>query len=494
MNGQAIEIPPSRKTARVRHLCLSAGIALSATVGPLVAEAAVATYNVTTTWHEPATAPRNSVFIGSFDYDASTHAITNLKGTLSESMTGDSTRPYNPAYGPGNYSGGGDSMTWLGLDNVSNAAWGATQSYNGVTYTQQQIQALHAQYNIAGVAGGLNNQLVSSWYDAALGGTFAVTFRNATTLTCTTMMGGDGWSPQACADVGGVYANFSTLANNPGNAYAQIFVPDSLTSANTTSNPLTLSWNEANGTGSQGLAHTAYADFVPTVNPTGSYDFGGGMMGAVGMTGTSQWIYGAVGTMGGYPLSETITFAAVLESSYSDVAPTSWASPYIEAISAAGITHGCGAGKYCPTQNVTREQMAAFIVRAKEGEPATDCATPPFSDVPTTNSFCKYIQRMSALGVTTGCGGDNYCPSNDVTRDQMAAFIIRALEGNPVAAYCGATSPFSDVPASSAFCGHIKRMLELNITTGCGGGNYCPGQYVTREQMAVFLARAFLGM
>lgn len=175
-------------------------------------------------------------------------------------------------------------------------------------------------------------------------------------------------------------------------------------------------------------------------------------------------------------------------------APSNWATLYINGIFAAGITTGCGSGNYCPSQNVTREQMAAFVVRAKEGEPSTTCASAPFNDVPTSNSFCKYVQRMSALGITTGCGNGNYCPSQNVDRQQMAAFIIRAVEGNPVAGYCGAVSPFSDVQTTNGFCGHIKRMKELNITTGCGGTNYCPTQTVTREQMAAFLARAFLGM
>ena len=43
-------------------------------------------------------------------------------------------------------------------------------------------------------------------------------------------------------------------------------------------------------------------------------------------------------------------------------------------------------------------------------------------------------------------------------------------------------------------CRYIKRLAELNVTTGCGGGNYCPDSIVTRDQMAAFLARAFLGM
>ncbi len=260
-----------------------------------------ATYNITTTWYEPDTNPRNSIFIGSFDYDAANHSITNLKGILSESMTGDPTKPYDPTVGPGNAAAGGDSMTWLGLDNTSNAQWGATQSYGGKTYSYDDIRTLQEKYNITSAAGGLNNQLIPSWYDATLGGTFAVTFRNATTSTCY----GGTWSPQDCVVVGGVYAGWPKLANNPGNAYALIFVPDNVSTTGTTS----LNWNEATGTGDLGVAYTAYADFVPTVHPGGQYDFGGGMMGAVGMTGTSKLVYGAYGTMGGVPLSETITAA-----------------------------------------------------------------------------------------------------------------------------------------------------------------------------------------
>jgi hypothetical protein len=184
---------------------------------------------------------------------------------------------------------------------------------------------------------------------------------------------------------------------------------------------------------------------------------------------------------------------ATAPTSFGDVPAGYWAKDFINGLYANGITTGCGTGTYCPTQNVTRDQMAAFIIRAVEGEPAA-CTVAPFTDVPTDNAFCKYISRMKALNITTGCSGSNYCPSQNVTRDQMAAFIIRAVEGNPVAGYCGSTAPFGDVSALNGFCGHIKRMSELNITTGCGNGNYCPSQTVSRDQMAAFLARAFLGM
>jgi rubredoxin len=181
---------------------------------------------------------------------------------------------------------------------------------------------------------------------------------------------------------------------------------------------------------------------------------------------------------------------------FADVPPDSWAAAYIQAIYEAGITSGCGNGNYCPQNIVTREQMAAFLVRAVEGDPVADyCGgVPPFSDVSATAWSCGHIKRLVELGITLGCGPGKYCPNGNVTREQMAAFIVRAVEGDPVANYCGGTSPFSDVSASTWSCGHIKRLVELGITLGCGGGKYCPFANVTREQMAAFLARAFLDM
>ncbi|MCA1926692.1 MAG: PEPxxWA-CTERM sorting domain-containing protein [Thiobacillus sp.] len=209
-------------------------VALSAVglLGAMPALAHTETYNITLTFFEPDTQPRDTIFKGSFEYDSHSKTVSGLAGMLSESMTGD---PFN-ASPLGDYG-----MTWLTL----------------------------------------GHQLVS-WYDASLGGTFAATFRNANTNTFTTMFGGDGWSPQAGVDAGGVYFGFPRPANNPGNAYALIFVPD---------NPL------AALTQAQ-IDKLAYADCAP-----------GGMMGAVCMTGTTIAGYGAIGTMSGFPVSQVITLA-----------------------------------------------------------------------------------------------------------------------------------------------------------------------------------------
>jgi hypothetical protein len=83
-----------------------------------------------------------------------------------------------------------------------------------------------------------------------------------------------------------------------------------------------------------------------------------------------------------------------------------------------------------------------------------------------------------------------------VTMDQMVTFIVRAKEGEPTANYCSTGSPFSDVDTNHWACKYIKRLYELGITTGCAQSplQYCPTNIVPRDQMAAFLARAFLGM
>ena len=121
--------------------------------------------------------------------------------------------------------------------------------------------------------------------------------------------------------------------------------------------------------------------------------------------------------------------------------------------------------------------------------------TPPdppaqrFEDVPPANIFYAFIEEMAVRQITLGCGGSNYCPQEPVLREQMAAFIMRALGEH--APPTPAIQRFQDVDSSSPFYSYIDRMAELGITFGCGNGNFRPGDGVTRGQMAAFLNRAF---
>jgi hypothetical protein len=75
------------------------------------------------------------------------------------------------------------------------------------------------------------------------------------------------------------------------------------------------------------------------------------------------------------------------------------------------------------------------------------------------------------------------------TREEMALSLAQALSFQPPACVPGAEM-FSDVPASSGFCPYIEELARRGITGGCGGGNFCPGDPVSRQQMAVFIVKA----
>lgn len=183
-----------------------------------------------------------------------------------------------------------------------------------------------------------------------------------------------------------------------------------------------------------------------------------------------------------------------LPHTFQDVPVTYWAWQYIECLYDNGVTGGCNASPlmYCPATNVTRAQMAVFLLKGKYGPSYTPPAATGdvFGDVPSDHWAGRWIEQLSAEGITGGCGGDNYCPNTVVTRDQMAVLLLRAEHGNaytPLAA----TGMFNDVPSDYWAAAWIEQLAAEGITGGCGGGKYCPATVVNRAQMAVFLVATF---
>ena len=177
---------------------------------------------------------------------------------------------------------------------------------------------------------------------------------------------------------------------------------------------------------------------------------------------------------------------------FSDVPAGYWAFSFIERLALSGITAGCGVVTYCPNDPVTRAQMAVFLLRGMYGAtfvPPAAVGT-VFSDVPVGSFAANYIERVFADHITAGCGNSKYCAGDQVTRAEMAVFLLRAKHG---AGYRPppATGMFRDVPLSHWAVHWIEQLAREGITGGCGGGKYCPSAVVTRDQMAVFLVRTF---
>jgi S-layer homology domain len=177
---------------------------------------------------------------------------------------------------------------------------------------------------------------------------------------------------------------------------------------------------------------------------------------------------------------------------FADVSQAHIFHAFVETLVRHSVTAGCGSGNYCPAASVTRAQMAVFLLRAKHG-PAY--APPPatgtvFDDVAAGSFAAAWIEALAAEGITGGCGNGDYCPATQVRRDQMAVFLLKSEHGSSyVPPACGGA--FLDVACPSPFADWIEQLAAEQITGGCGGGNYCPGNPNTRGQMAVFLTKTF---
>jgi len=162
----------------------------------------------------------------------------------------------------------------------------------------------------------------------------------------------------------------------------------------------------------------------------------------------------------------------------------------IEWLAAQNITLGCNPplnDRFCPNDVVTRGEIAAFLVRALD---LTDRLSDPFVD-DDNSIFEADIEKLAAAGITLGCNppaNTKFCPDRQLSRGEMAALLVRAL------GYVddGGGNLFVD-DDDSIFKGDIDKLGTAGITKGCNpptNDRFCPNDLVARGQLAAFLHRA----
>lgn len=170
-------------------------------------------------------------------------------------------------------------------------------------------------------------------------------------------------------------------------------------------------------------------------------------------------------------------------STFTDVLAGSTHHRSIEALAAANITRGCTTYAFCPTQATTRGQMAIFLFRALELDPVH---AGPFTDVSGEQRLAT--NALTGAGIVRGCTPTTFCPQRPITRGEMATLLTRTLdlpESNGAAR-------FTDVDARWAQARMIGAVADAGIALGYPDGRFRPSAPITREQMASFLDRAGL--
>jgi hypothetical protein len=167
---------------------------------------------------------------------------------------------------------------------------------------------------------------------------------------------------------------------------------------------------------------------------------------------------------------------------------------FVESILRAGVTAGCGGGSYCVDSPMTRAEMSVLLLKSQFGPfhapPAATGAI--FGDVHPGDFAADWIEELASLGITAGCGSGDYCPTDPVSRAQMAVFLLKTRLG---AGYAppDPTGLFADVPVGSFADRWIEDLYNRQITGGCATDplRYCPDEPDTRGEMAVFLTKTF---
>ncbi|HYO50638.1 MAG TPA: SBBP repeat-containing protein, partial [Chloroflexia bacterium] len=194
---------------------------------------------------------------------------------------------------------------------------------------------------------------------------------------------------------------------------------------------------------------------------------------------------------------------------FTDVPPGSTFYSFVKCLACEGVLSGYSDGTFRPGNNVTRGQIAKIVSNAAGfNEPVTGQT---FEDIPPSNIFYPFIERMSRLGVISGypcggagepCGSGNrpyFRPNNNATRGQISKIVSNAVGfGEPVVGQI-----FEDVPQTNPFYEFIQRLARRGIMSGypCGGeGEPCGseerpyfrwGNNATRGQTAKIVSNTF---
>ncbi len=246
----------------------------------------------------------------------------------------------------------------------------------------------------------------------------------------------------------------------------------------------------------------AFTD-LSTENPTSwSWDFGDGavsteqnpsheytLMGVFDVSLTAENAGGA----------DTETKPEYIAATFPDVPLDHWAYGSVRACYNTGMVAGYPEGVYHPDWSVSRDQMAVFVSRALAGGDEnipTGPAVATFSDVPTDHWAFKWVEYAHANGIVAGYDDGTYRPTVEVDRGQMAVFIARAIatpsDGADLESYTPPSTPtFPDVPADFWAYKYVEYIVGRGVVNGYDDGTYRPDVVVTRDQMAVYIQRAF---
>ncbi|MED0997189.1 S-layer homology domain-containing protein [Bacillus mobilis] len=179
--------------------------------------------------------------------------------------------------------------------------------------------------------------------------------------------------------------------------------------------------------------------------------------------------------------------ASAQENVFKDVPSGQWYSKAINEMAAKGIISGMEDGIFGLGQDVTRAQVATFMVKAKDIKPNSTKTS--FTDVDVNEWYAKYVSAAETNKIMAGIGDNKFGPKDQLTRAQMAQILVNAYgfkadENNK--------KTFNDIDGLSwaTAKSSIETLASLGLISGYGDGTFQPNKVVSREEAAQFIYNA----
>ena len=189
---------------------------------------------------------------------------------------------------------------------------------------------------------------------------------------------------------------------------------------------------------------------------------------------------GSLGGGGGAGGSSKPAKPETPKSAFTDIDNVEWAKESINALAEKGILNGKGDNKFAPNDGVTREEFVKIIAVAFDLKADKDVN---FADVSEDRWSKDFIKAAASNGIVNG-DGENFNPTDIITRQDMAVIIYRVFE-KLGAEVKGEAISFND---SSDIADYAQEAVEAlsgaGIINGMGDGTFAPRATVTRAQSA----------
>ncbi|MFC4410609.1 choice-of-anchor I family protein [Chungangia koreensis] len=170
---------------------------------------------------------------------------------------------------------------------------------------------------------------------------------------------------------------------------------------------------------------------------------------------------------------------------FKDVPVKHWAHEYVADLYQQGIVNGKSETSFAPQETVTRVEFAVMIANALGLEPASEKRE--FTDVP--EEAAGAVQAAFEAGIVNGTGHETFSPNEELTREHMAAMIIRAYEyatNNEVE--LGEIKQYKDMKSiSTSMRKDVQKAYTLNMMVG-NEITFHPHETSTRAQAAKVIA------